>query len=410
MTASIRRVDLAKATPAALESLDKACDPATFGVNQTDVLDTSYRKAGKLDKSHFSLNLDVEAAGLLEAARTGLFSGKDEKVSIHAELYKLNVYGTRSSLVILDVSELPLGKGAFFKAHKDTPRGATMFGSLVLVLPTQHEGGTLVLRHERQEWSFDAAHLVSPLPHAEPSAAYVAFFSDVEHEVLPVTSGYRVTVTYNLYFVDPRDDKQQLLSVDVIQPKSARKPEVKSTLCALLRDAAFLPNGGTLGFGLRHLYPLPTQFSGHDDDTLDVLAGRLKGADSALLRACIELSLAPALYTVFEDVEDGAQEARALVACPCVVKLDTHDYDEGQPLWEKLCAHFHGVLVNPASVPQGGHVESRRVHWVTPLSDVNRVKTQFAAYGNEPMMGYLYQRVCLLASVGPPGQRRMVGR
>jgi hypothetical protein len=32
------------------------------------------------------------------------------------------------------------------------------------------------------------------------SIAYITFFSDVEHEVSEVTSGHRVTITYNLYF------------------------------------------------------------------------------------------------------------------------------------------------------------------------------------------------------------------
>ena len=71
-----------------------------------------------------------------------------------------------------------------------------MFGSLVLVFPTPHEGGALMLRHEGKEWTFDAARVLSATSHyALKRVAYIAFFSDVEHEVLPVTSGYRVTST-----------------------------------------------------------------------------------------------------------------------------------------------------------------------------------------------------------------------
>ena len=72
-----------------------------------------------------------------------------------------------------------------------------MFGSLVIVYPTPHEGGELVLRHEGKEWTFDSARITAK--QREPSLAYIAFYSDVEHEVLDVKSGYRVTVTYNLY-------------------------------------------------------------------------------------------------------------------------------------------------------------------------------------------------------------------
>ncbi|KAI0291797.1 hypothetical protein B0F90DRAFT_1774587, partial [Multifurca ochricompacta] len=68
-----------------------------------------------------------------------------------------------------------------------------MFGSLVIVFPTAHEGGTLQLRHRGQEWTFDSASELSGLP--TPSIGYIAFFSDVEHEVAPVISGHRVTLT-----------------------------------------------------------------------------------------------------------------------------------------------------------------------------------------------------------------------
>ncbi|KAF8549532.1 hypothetical protein OG21DRAFT_582450 [Imleria badia] len=97
------------------------------------------------------------------------------------ELYKSNVYG----------------KGAFFEAHKDTSRSQDMFGSLVVVLPTVHEGGQLVLRLGQKEWTIDFTETFATA--TEPSVRFVALFSDLENEVLPVTSGYRVTFTYKFY-------------------------------------------------------------------------------------------------------------------------------------------------------------------------------------------------------------------
>ncbi|RPD63027.1 hypothetical protein L227DRAFT_561772 [Lentinus tigrinus ALCF2SS1-6] len=383
----------------ALDDLEKACDPATFGVDQRDVLDVSYRKSGKLDRDHFSLNVDIESIGLLEAVRIGLLSSNDEKKPIRAELYKLNVYG----------------KDSFFKPHKDTPRGDTMFGSLVLVLPSAHEGGSLVLRHDNREYAFDATQHLSFLPHATPRIAYVAFFSDVEHEVKPVASGHRITITYNLHFVDEGHVESRFLNgLDVIHPRGATRPEVEALLNPLLNDPSFLPEGGTLGFGLRHLYPLPTTFHPQVDDTLEVLKQRLKGADEALFRACTARCLVPVLYTIFEDTEGNS---RALVACPRVAKISTHDQDHDEEVWKILCRHFDGLLINPsqtivdslASSGDGPIASRRHVNWITPLSQANRVKTRFAAYGNEPMMGYLYQRICMLVSVGPPGRRYEVG-
>ncbi len=291
-----------------------------------------------------------------------------------------------------------------------------MFGSLVLVLPTPHEGGELILQHQGNKWTYDASQALSLLPHASPRVAYVAFFSDVDHEVKRVTSGYRVTITYNLHFSEPAAPLQGL---DIIQPRAANNPEVESGLTALLNDPTFLPSGGTLGFGLRHLYPLPTSFRPHTDATLESLKLRLKGADSALFRACAALRLRPSLFSVFEwhdpassfDDDDGSR--RALVAFPRVVQFHTHSHDDEDVLWEKLCRRFDGVLVNarpgdlgaanPSASAEG--IACRDVQWVTALSAVNGVRTRFAAYGNEPEIGYLYQRICMLVDVGAPGGR-----
>ena len=96
-----------------------------------------------------------------------------------------------------------------------------MFGSLVIVYPAPHEGGELVLRHKGREWEFDANSLTA----FSPSLAYVAFYSDIEHEVLRVTSGHRVTITFNLYLDDPMSKKRRPLSLRTSQqPQTSRPP------------------------------------------------------------------------------------------------------------------------------------------------------------------------------------------
>jgi hypothetical protein len=96
-----------------------------------------------------------------------------------------------------------------------------MFGCLVIVFPTSHEGGALVIRHRGQEWTFDSSAALSA---AGPSSiACAAFFSDVEHEVLLVTSGHRVTLTYNLYFDD--EDKGASAKDMVSEPPSFPQEE-----------------------------------------------------------------------------------------------------------------------------------------------------------------------------------------
>ncbi|KAL6300726.1 hypothetical protein BKA93DRAFT_800922 [Sparassis latifolia] len=338
-----RRINLSDASTDDLQHLARTCDAATFGVNHEDVLDESYRKAGKLDSVEFSINFDVDGIGLMEAVRSDLLEYKEEK-AIRAEKYKLNVYGEES----------------FFKPHLDTPRDETMFGSLVIVLPTPHKGGALALRHGGKEWTFNSSELLSG--QAEPSIAYVAFYSDVEHEVLKVESGYRITITYNLYFVDK---PAHVPDPSTIRPFVTNEAIFKAQFKALLDDPTFLPKGGYLGFGLRHQYPLDGKAPGRDSRSrkLALYAVRqyLKGSDALLARVCGELSLKTSFRMVYRDVGDSyiADVMTNQVLNFQGAHLDTE-------LWSYIREHYNGELLMKRSKFFRERVETDvDVHWVT---------------------------------------------
>jgi len=82
-----------KATEAQLESLANACAPATFGADNKDILDLSYRKAGKMDVINFVSRFDPDRLGLSEFVRGQLLEGDEDLKGMRTELYKLNVYG-----------------------------------------------------------------------------------------------------------------------------------------------------------------------------------------------------------------------------------------------------------------------------------------------------------------------------
>lgn len=79
-----------------------------------------------------------------------------------------------------------------FRSHVDTPRSDLQIGSLVVSLPSEHEGGQLVVRHGGHSTTFDWSGPMTDIK-------WAAFYSDCEHEVLEVTSGHCITLTYNLY-------------------------------------------------------------------------------------------------------------------------------------------------------------------------------------------------------------------
>ena len=177
------RIDFTSPADEDVQHLAESCDIATFGRGLQDVHDESYRKAGKLDRTHFSANFCPELSGLMDVIRHNILEGHRGK-GLRIELYKLNVYGESCSLQVSHPSFADLGitgPGSFFKAHKDTPRAKNNVASLVIVLPTRHEGGALVLRHEEKEFKFDSGELLSAVQ--APSIAYAAFFGDIEHEV-----------------------------------------------------------------------------------------------------------------------------------------------------------------------------------------------------------------------------------
>ena len=84
-------------------------------------------------------------------------------------------------------------KGSFFAPHRDSEKTPGMFATLVVCLPSRHEGGTLVVTHDGQTKKIDFGG-----KDAEFKMQYAAFYADCQHEITPVTAGYRICLVYNL--------------------------------------------------------------------------------------------------------------------------------------------------------------------------------------------------------------------
>ncbi|KZV83296.1 hypothetical protein EXIGLDRAFT_754490 [Exidia glandulosa HHB12029] len=341
-----------------LEKLASVCQAATFGRNQVDVLDESYRKAGKLDCGDFSLGLEIVASGLLDKVHDALFGWEAREREIQAELYKLNVYRT----------------GSFFKAHKDTPRGTNMFGSLVLTFATPHEGGQLALRHDGHEQIHDTS---ATQYHSDHQVSWVAFFSDVEHEVLPVTSGHRVTLTYNLYFRTATEPR--------VRPK--KSDALVQAFKTLLADKTFMPDGGRLGFGLKHQYPFPSD--GNDSGFLKETGNSLKGMDSALFNAIEAAGLAPQLRLWYKLDGDGSQYLLPYIWEALDDQIEDVDgYD--MPKKHQITAGYEDDEDDP---------KFKNFVWMVSRNSNTSVPSQYVHYGNEASIEYLYGDLVLVADV-----------
>lgn len=165
--------------------LTEQAEAAPYGQGTETVFDESVRKSWQLDASQLSIDSEGWQTFLKELLQR---ITKDMGVDgvVDAELCKLLLYG----------------KGGHFKAHRDTEKLDEMFGTLIIKLPSHHEGGTLQIRHAGEAVSIN----FSDLQHTY-DFQYAALFADCEHEVTPVTSGYRCCLVYNLVLKqgDPKE-------------------------------------------------------------------------------------------------------------------------------------------------------------------------------------------------------------
>lgn len=83
-------------------------------------------------------------------------------------------------------------KGQFFAQHQDTEKLDKMIATLVMVLPSPHIGGALVVEHYGNSKQFKSENINND------DIKLFAFYSDCRHEVTKILDGYRVVVTYNL--------------------------------------------------------------------------------------------------------------------------------------------------------------------------------------------------------------------
>jgi len=166
------------ANPSELAAFHAACLPAHYGHGTERVYDESYRLAREMLPECFELNFDP-----LNSLDTEILSNIKAvcRASIWSKVYKINSYGP----------------GGLFRAHKDTPREGYHFGTLVVTLPTVFEGGEFILRHGSMEHVLDWS--VNGRGEHANEFHWVFFYADVEHEVRPVKSGYRITISYDIH-------------------------------------------------------------------------------------------------------------------------------------------------------------------------------------------------------------------
>ncbi|KAK3983938.1 hypothetical protein QBC44DRAFT_363476 [Cladorrhinum sp. PSN332] len=345
---------------AAFSKFLQDAEPATFGMGGESVFDESYRKAGKMSADRFCTTFNLSEWGIMETLTHALIHRPHG--GIKAELYNVNVYSG------------PSGK---FKPHVDTPRSKDQLGSLVVCLPSPHQGGQLAVRHQGREVIFDWAEKSS----ITTAVQWAAFFSDCEHEVLQVTSGHRITLTYNLYWT-PRISRQP----KVIEPEQlAFYPALKN----LLSRPDFLPDGGLIGFTCAHAYPHRSKAAGK------ALRDNLKGIDMLVFQALRHLTGPLGNVRVTDVVNDSRFDYYGVDN-----EIDKRDAVGDLPLGgpDMFDGQWDDDIPDPA---EHGSWSRKEVHWLNHHPNKEKKNREiaigFIGYGNQPSMEYFYSTAVIVA-------------
>lgn len=243
------------------EQIVGMAEQAPYGRGSETLVDTAVRRTWQVDAARVHIGgrgWEADLAGIVERVRQGLAVADQ----VEAQLYKLLVYDT----------------GGFFVAHRDTEKAPGMFATLVVVLPCDYSGGELLIRHKGQEARVD-------LRGNDPAeAAFAAFYADCRHEVLPIASGHRLALVYNLVRVGggplpvpPDHDTEQ------------------AGLARLLRDWARSDAGpDKLVYPLEHAYSQAeiafAALKGKDAAVAPVLAASAREADCDLHLALVSVA------------------------------------------------------------------------------------------------------------------------
>lgn len=169
--------------------------PAPHGKRDRTLLDRSVRDTWEIGPEQVRLDTRVWPWAL------------GERLPILRERLGLPAEGT---LEVRFDKLLVYGPGQFFVPHQDSERDDAMVGTLVVELPSAHEGGDLIVEQHGKRHTFPS------LPRKPGELGLYAFYADCHHEVKPVKSGYRVTLSYHLLFRAPKAKKARPLPASAL--------------------------------------------------------------------------------------------------------------------------------------------------------------------------------------------------
>lgn len=161
-------------TAAQAKQLRLVARPAKYGQGEQTILDRRVRDTWEVARSRVRIDKrrwNRTLRPMLDTIRDDL--GLPQTSSLSAQLHSMLLYE----------------RGQYFAAHQDSEKDDQMVATLVVLLPSRSTGGDLIVSHRGESVRYHGS---------ASSLTFVAFYADTRHEVLPIETGHRVALTYNL--------------------------------------------------------------------------------------------------------------------------------------------------------------------------------------------------------------------
>ncbi|ORZ30871.1 hypothetical protein BCR44DRAFT_1288400 [Catenaria anguillulae PL171] len=153
---------------------------APFGRGEQTLTDMAVRRTWEFDRNQVSFTNPGWHRGLRALIPTIADKLGCPEMPLELHLYKMLMYES----------------GCHFVRHRDTEKEDRMFATLVIQLPSVHQGGELVV------YQPDGTAVAHDFGAAGGTSAFRSHFAvhyaDAEHELKPVVSGYRLALVYSV--------------------------------------------------------------------------------------------------------------------------------------------------------------------------------------------------------------------
>lgn len=159
------------------KQLIKLCIKAPYGKGTQTIVDEKVRKVWELDARKLSMGNLAWQTFINRTLR-----GCEEQLDLQGQTLIAHPY----KLLLYE-------EGSFFLAHQDTEKADGMIATLIVALPSAHQGGELTITHRDKSVCIDFSE--KEKLHYFQS---VLFYADCHHEVTPVKKGYRLVLSYNI--------------------------------------------------------------------------------------------------------------------------------------------------------------------------------------------------------------------